>query len=76
MERDEVMQRLRRWLFGCRHEWEIDPTNGAKRTCKHCGEHQWMFVRPIWTDGPAIRWETMGRKDPERLRPGLPDCGE
>lgn len=47
----------------CRHEWEPLNGNAFKRICKKCGEEQWLMGNPIWSDKPALTWESMRRKE-------------
>ncbi len=45
------------WLVQ-EHDWLKD---GAKRTCKRCGKHQWLFETPYPAIGEAkYQWQDMG----------------
>jgi hypothetical protein len=38
----------------CKHEFELDKHNGAKRTCTKCRRHEWMYGH-----GSSLHWEVM-----------------
>lgn len=64
------MGKLWRWLFGCDHVWE-EGTDEDKRTCKVCGERQWLFVRPLSHPKAGHYWvSTPHRAGPKRKAKG------
>lgn len=50
--------------YFCNHNWEYDPSNSAKRTCKKCGRHEWMMANRYPSfDEPSLKWFHMAHHD-------------
>jgi hypothetical protein len=57
---NKIITSLYNRVFPCDHSWIYDKTNPAKRTCRICKEHQWMYIRsfPSETE-PSVIWRKM-----------------